>query len=271
MSDADVRHVQEKYDTEIFGLLTTIWGEHLHMGLFERPGEPFDAATTRATATMAADVGFRPRQHVIEVACGIGGTARHLARTHGVSVEATNVSEMQLERGRDLTERAGLAHLVRFSFADYHDLPFERAAFDVWWCQEAMLYSPDKERVLAEARRVVRPGGRLVLSDLLFHASMPFSEREPFMERQGARHFWTIEQYDTLLERMGLRVLVRRDWSDNVLPTYESVTARFAARREEFAAVAGEREVDAVIARLTMQRDAARLGRLGWAYWLIAV
>lgn len=270
MGESNAEHIQKKYDTEIFSLLTTIWGENLHMGLFEDPDEPFDTATERATATMAADVRFKQGQRVIEAACGIGGTARHLARTFGVAVEATNISAMQLDRGRELTDHAGLGHLIRFSYADYHELPFADASFDVWWCQEAMLYAPDKERVVREALRVVRPGGRLVLSDLLFDAAMPEAEREPFMQRHGARHFWTIAQYDDLLARLGPRILVRRDWGRHVLPTFESVTTRFIAKREEFAAKTSVAEVDTVVARLAMQRDAARLGRLGWAYYLIA-
>ncbi|MEX2647607.1 MAG: methyltransferase domain-containing protein [Alphaproteobacteria bacterium] len=263
-------HVRAKYDTAIFGLLTTVWGEHLHMALFEDPSEPFGVATERATATMARGLRLRPGQRLLEVACGIGGTARYLARTFGVAVEATNVSAMQIDQGRRLSEAAGLGHLNRFSYADYHDLPFDEASFDAWWCQEAMLYSPDKRRVLDEALRVVRPGGQLVLSDLLFTAAMPMAEREPFMRRQGARHFWTIEQYDALLATMKLRVLERHDWSRHVAPTFDSVTDRFTARRAEFAAEVGFAEVDEVIGRLAMQRDAARAGRLGWAFYRIA-
>jgi sarcosine/dimethylglycine N-methyltransferase len=269
--NATAEQVRRKYDTAIFGLLTSVWGEHLHMGLFEDPREPFGQATERATARMAQGLDLKSGMRVIEVACGIGGTARYLARTFGVAVEATNVSDAQIEDGRRLSAAAGLGERIRFSYADYHDLPFENGAFDVWWCQEAMLYSPDKRRVLNEALRVLKPGGQIILSDLLFTDAMPMAERAPFMEKQGARYFWTIGQYDALLDAMTLNVVERHDWSQHVAPTYDSVTERLAARREAFARQVDVAEVDAVIARLVMQRDAARAGRLGWAFYRIAM
>lgn len=268
--DAGVARVLRKYDTEIFGLLTEAWGEHLHMGLFETADEPFDAASERATATMARDAGFRAGQHVLEVACGIGGTARYLARELGVRVEATNISEAQIERARALTAAAGLGHLVNVSRADFHDLPFPDRSFDGWWCQEAMLYAADKSRVLAEAVRVVRPKASLVLSDLIFLTGAPADFKDAFMKRLGAYHIWTAEDYDRLIARAGLEVRVRHDWSAHVAPTFERVIARFVAKRERNVAAVGAAEVDEVIGRLGMQRDAAAAGRLGWLYYSLA-
>jgi sarcosine/dimethylglycine N-methyltransferase len=65
-------------------------------------------------------------------------------------VTATNVAEKQLEEAEAITNRAGLSASIHYRHADYHSLPFPDASFDVWWCQEALLYSIDKPRVFQE-------------------------------------------------------------------------------------------------------------------------
>ena len=266
----DAARTRKKYETEMFGLLVTVWGEHLHMGLFKNPDETLARASERSSAVIAADAGLRAGQHVVDVACGVGGSARYLARSLGVEVTALDISEAQIRRGRGLTADPRLAERIRYANADFHRVPLPDACCDVWWCQEAMLYASDKRRVLREGLRVVRPGGRLVLSDLLQRRNMPEAERGPFMARLGASHIWTIEDYDDLLAEMELKVLVRRDWWRNVAPTYERVANGLIERRDAFAGRVGAEAVDATIARVVMQRDAARDGHLGWCYYLIA-
>ena len=263
---AAAARAKRKYDTETFTLLTEAWGEHLHMGLFEHPDEPFDTASARASEIMARDAGLRAGQHVIEVACGIGGTARALAR-QGVRVTATNISEQQIERARALSTAAGLDGMIEVGYADYHDLPYPATSFDAWWCQEAMLYAADKRRILDEARRVTRPGAALIVSDLVFIPGAPDGFYQAFMKRLGAHHIWTIADYDALIAAMGFAVAVRQDWSAHVAPTFTQVLDRFVAKYDRNVALVGKAEIDEVVGRMTMQRDAARAGRLGWVYY----
>ena len=68
---------------------------------------------------------------------------------------------MQLTEGRELTEQAGLSPLIDFSYADcFMNCRLPDASFDVWWCQEALLYlDRQAARLSLKAMRVVRPGG----------------------------------------------------------------------------------------------------------------
>jgi Methylase involved in ubiquinone/menaquinone biosynthesis len=200
MSDQDIEaaaaNYRATYDTTLAELQSRVWGGNLHLGLFETPEEPLLAAQLRANRHMAAAADLRPGQVVIEAACGVGGTARFLAKEQGVRVRATNIAEMQLTEARELAEKAGLSHLLEFRFADYHNLPFVDASCDVWWCQEALLYSVDKRRVFDEAMRVVRPGGRLIMSDLLLDESVTGAAREQFTTKLKAPNMWSIERWD---------------------------------------------------------------------------
>jgi sarcosine/dimethylglycine N-methyltransferase len=258
------------YDTALSMLLSRIWGGNLHMGLFERPEEPLLAAQMRANDRMAAAAAFKPGQTIFEAACGVGSTARYLAKNHGVRVRATNIAETQLTEGRELTEQAGLSHLIDFSYADYHELPFPDASFDVWWCQEALLYAIDKRRVFDEAIRVVRPGGRLIMSDLLLADSVAGAEREEFTGILKAPNMWSIRQWDELVAQLPVKILERRDWASHTEATFKNVLANLMQVRAEFTERVGADIVDNSIKRVTIQYDAARSGQLGWCFYALA-
>jgi sarcosine/dimethylglycine N-methyltransferase len=257
------------YDTALSVLLSRIWGGNLHMGLFKNPDEPLFDAQMRANAYMAKPASLKAGQRVIEAACGVGSTARYLAKNFGVYVQATNIAEMQLTEGRELTTQAGLSHLIDFSYADYHELPFPDASFDVWWCQEALLYAIDKPRVLNEAIRVVRPSGHLIMSDLLLGDGVTGRAREEFTGNLKAPNMWSIRQWDELIATLPLKILERQDWARHTEATFKNVLANLMKARVEFTQKVGAEIVDNTITRVTVQYDAARAGNLGWCFYAL--
>ena len=264
-------HIVEKYNSPTGTLLNRVWGGHLHMGLFETPDDSLIDAQLRANHRMAAGAALRPGAEVIEVACGVGGAARFLARNYGVKVLATNIAEAQLAEAAAITEREGPSGLIEFALADFHDLPYPDDRFDCWWCQEALLYSTDKQRVLSEALRVIRPGGRLILSDLLLGRAVTGEARRRYTSTLSAPGMWPIEQWDALLAKMGVRIAEREDWSGHTKLTCERVLATLNDARDEFTAAVGREAVEGTIHRMTMQLEAARAGHLGWCYYAIEV
>ena len=273
MSDQEIQaaaaHYRATYDTALAELQSRVWGGNLHLGLFERPGEALLPAQMRANRQMAAAADLEPGKMVIEAACGVGGTARFLAKEHGVRVRATNIAEMQLSEAQLLAEKEGLSHLVEFRFADYHHLPFPDASCDVWWCQEALLYSVDKRRVLEEAMRVVRPGGRLIMSDLLLDGSVTGPAREEFTAKLKAPNMWSIERWDSLLGVLPLELIERQDWAVHTRPTFEHVLANLEAARTEFLPRVGLEMVEGTYERLSIQLEMARAGKLGWCFYAL--
>ena len=126
-------------------ILATI--EHLHTG---------GPATTR---DQAAQLSLTPNSRVLDIGCGIGGPARHLAHTYGCQVDGIDLTPALVETGRVLTERCGLADRVTLQLGDALDLPFPDETYDAVWCQNVTMNIADKARFLAGAYHVLRPGG----------------------------------------------------------------------------------------------------------------
>ena len=261
------------YDGGLTAVLSAAWGGNLHLGFFERPGQTLAEAQLNTKRHLAKTAGLRRGSTVIEVACGVGGSARFLAQECDAQVLATNIAETQLDEGRRAAAAEGLGDRVRFAFADYHDLSAlaENASFDCWWCQEALLYAADKPRVLREARRVVKAGGRLVMTDLLLTGMASPDERVALRRDIRAPEMITIEEWDAIIAGQGFEVVAREDWRKHAGPTFEAVLASLMARRVELVAIAGEELVAGTEFRVTRQRDAARAGNLGWGCWVLQV
>lgn len=100
---------------------------------------------------------------VLDVATGAGHTAFAFA-PHVAHVVATDLTPGMLERAEALARRRGLAN-VAFEVADAERLPFDDASFDLVVSRLGAHHFPDVARFLAEARRVLRPGGRLAIAD----------------------------------------------------------------------------------------------------------
>jgi ubiquinone/menaquinone biosynthesis C-methylase UbiE len=104
-----------------------------------------------------------PHWAALDVATGAGHTALAFA-PHVARVTATDAAPAMLEQGRRLAAERGLAN-VAFEPADAQALPFAEGAFDLVTCRIAPHHFEEPRRFLAEARRVLRPGGRLVVQD----------------------------------------------------------------------------------------------------------
>ena len=258
--------VREMYDA--YGVLTEAWdGENIHLGIFESSEELFGAGAERATARLADAADLRAGDAVLETACGIGGSARFLARVYGVRVTATNVSEGQLALGRARTKAAGLADVVQFEPADFQALPFEDSGFDVYWCQEAWLYAADKHAVVSEAHRVLRPGGRLVVTDLTAADPMPPDFAADLLEAVATPGFWRREEYENELAKAGFTDIGVEDWSEHAVPSWERVVGAFGERRDSFEERLGLEIVASTGRRFELWLEAFRRGYLAWTFF----
>ena len=272
--DADDRRrivsaTKDYYDGPADVIYRNIWGENVHIGYFDDADvEDLPTAMRRSNERMCDGVDLGPATYVLDVGCGYGALARFLARRFACPVTATNISERELEWGRELTEQQGLDDKVEFQWADFHELPFEEGAFDVYWSQEAFLHAADKQLVLDEAARVLNRDGVVVVTDLLVRQGTPEATRERIYQRVNSPDMWDTADYKQAFEAAGLELEAHHDWSVNVAPTYAWVRDQLERRRDEFEAKIGQEVVDRTSQALQFWVDCARAGQIGWEYFV---
>jgi ubiquinone/menaquinone biosynthesis C-methylase UbiE len=124
-----------------------------------------DVVDERALTGLAGLAGAAPGVAALDVACGPGFLSRALARA-GARVCGIDATPTFIEHARSLSLRDGNLD-TRFELGDAEQLPFEAAEFDLAICRSAYHHFPNPARVMAEMARVVRPGGRVVVADML--------------------------------------------------------------------------------------------------------
>ncbi len=129
--------------------------------------DQFHVGGGRTTLAMARRAGIGRGERVLDVGGGVGGPARTLAATLGCHVTVLDLSEAYTEVGRSLTRRMRLSDLVEFRVGNALDIPLSDESVDVAWTQHSTMNIEDKERLYAELHRVVRPGGRLAMHEIV--------------------------------------------------------------------------------------------------------
>lgn len=131
------------------------------------PIDAFHVRGMKATVDLAAEIGVAGDMEVLELGCGLGGAARYLAGRFGCRVTGLDLSDDYCRTATGLTRRLGLEELVSFRQGNALDLPFPQSSFDLVWTQHASMNIADKNRLYEEVLRVLRPGGRLAIYDVL--------------------------------------------------------------------------------------------------------
>lgn len=139
---------------------------HLAYWYDEADPAPMTEASQRITRRVADSLGLRPGDRVLDVGCGLGSPAIQFAEEYGVRVTGINISTVQVAEAQARAEAAGLADRVRFTYGDYMDLDaYPDGSFDAVVAMETLLYAADLQHALRGLLRVLRPGGRLALTE----------------------------------------------------------------------------------------------------------
>ena len=230
---ASTASVAEAYDRWTDDqLLERLWGDHVHLGHYGDPPRrrDFRQAKVDFVHELVRWSGLDqlpPGSRVLDVGCGIGGSARILARDYGFEVLGISISPGQIERARQLTP-AGLP--CRFAVMDALALELADASFDAVWTVEAGPHMPDKQRFADELLRVLKPGGLLAVADWNRRdaAVQPLSRLERWVMHQllvqwAHPEFASIPGFRRNLEASpwagGLQVTTA-DWSRATLPSW---------------------------------------------------
>lgn len=137
----------------------------IHYGYWDEKVRNFPQSLIRMNEVMMESAGITSDDEVLDAGCGVGGSSIFLAVNVGCNVTGITLSPRQVEQAEKNAKEKGVAEKVTFKVMDYCNTSFPNQSFDVIWGCESICYASDKEKFIAEAWRLLRPGGRLVVAD----------------------------------------------------------------------------------------------------------
>lgn len=205
-----------------------VFESYVHWGYWEDPSRAtrdlgeFAEAMERLNTEVVAAAEPSDGQAVLDAGCGFGGTLASLQRRFkSMALTGVNIDARQLKLAR--LQVPG----PRFVEGDACALPFPDASFDRVLAVECVFHFPSRAKFLSEAARVLKPGGRISLSD--FVPANPGS-RATWLGRRieaaiakgygSAGDGWRDGDYAAMAAAAGLTIALDRDVTANTLPTY---------------------------------------------------
>lgn len=245
---SDVRTVYDGFG-RIYG---SVWGPNIHYGYWENDADDssVEVATDRLTDLMISGLAAQPGQRVLDIGCGIGHPAQRLVRASDVDVVGITVSHVQVADATEHAAEAGLSDRATFQFADAMDMPFPDGSFDAAWAFESMWHMPDRGQVLSEAARVLRPGGRLAIADVIQRDPVSPEGRvvlDHICENYAVRSLGTVEEYRKALADNGFVDVEIRDITDNVIRTLLLMADAYETVHDKLAELVGEEQATSLV------------------------
>lgn len=195
-----------------------LWDANFHQGYWESDA---DQSSNREAADKLTDLviersGDVSGARVLDVGCGFGLPAFRLAdKEPSVRVVGISNNRSQVEGANRRSADLGLANRVTFDYADALTMPYEDNSFDVVWVVETLPHL-DRLAALREFNRVVKPGGRVVITDMFLNAE-PSPEELAELRAHEARTAMSPRllehEYREVVEQSGLRLQELKDIS----------------------------------------------------------
>jgi SAM-dependent methyltransferase len=192
------------------------------------PVDQFHNRGKEATLELVRLAGLAPDMTVLDAGGGIGGPARTLAAEVGCCVTVLDLTEEFCRVGEMLTSLTGLSERVTFRHGSALDMPFGNGSFDVVWTQHSTMNIAGKEQLYAEVHRVLRPGGRLAMHEVMAGESGPVTFPVPWAGDASISFLRQPEEMRTLLRAAGFRELVWHDVTGATLAWWQARRAAAA-------------------------------------------
>ncbi len=265
---AAVKTAQEYYNSDdADNFYFHVWGgEDIHIGIYETREEEIATASERTVATMASQcqIHLNTQSRVLDLGAGYGGAARWLAGKFGCHVSCLNLSESQNIRNRRMSAKQNMADRIDVIDGSFEEIPAADQHFDLAWSQDSILHSGQRDQVLKEVNRVLKPGGEFIFTDPMQANDCPAGVLQPVLARIHLDSLGSFAYYRQQAQNLGWEEISLTELTPQLVSHYTRVRQELIKRRETLVGIVSEDYMDRMIQGLEHWIDAGNKGYLSW-------
>lgn len=181
-----------------------------------------------------------PTSRVLEIGCGSGAYALHLAAATGSSILGVDINQAGIRNASSLACDRRLDSRVSFELCDVtKPLPFADQAFDAAFANDVLCHIPTRPALLREIFRILKPRGRLLFSDALILGGA-VTHQEIATRSSIATYIFVLLGYnERLIEQAGFRLLEATDTTANAAAIAQRWQAARSHHRDALIAIEG--------------------------------
>lgn len=216
---------QEKYTTDYYKTLNHLCAignyEKMYLPPFIDGSKDTYSNQRIYEKRMASQLGLAPGKLVLDIGCGRGRIAHHVAETFGANVIGLNLDADQIRQANEFAQASGIGERLSFVEANYNlRLPFPDNHFDaVYYVQVIGGYGTDLSLLFKEIYRVLKPGGKAAFEDYI---KLPkYDENNAYQKNLvqaskailGVTHYYSDKEYLDAFASAKLDIIYRQNGS----------------------------------------------------------
>jgi len=193
--------------------------QSLHYGIWNNQTKNFRQALSNTNKELMDLAEISEGDRVLDAGCGVGGAAIFLCNQRNAKVTGITLSQKQLDFANDLIKDKAYRNFLDFHLMDYTKTSFKNESFDVVWACESVSSAQDKSLFLEEAYRLLKKGGRLILSDYFLsseNSGMPNNLISKWESSWALGSLCTLNGFEDRIKKAGFRKHTAFDYTNHI-------------------------------------------------------
>lgn len=204
-----------------------IWGlkkhQSLHYGFWEKGIKNHEQAVNNMTKKIYTSALWPTQSLVADLGCGIGGPAFFMHQHFQLRVDGVSITSKQIAQANCRAKELHKENELRFFNEDYCNTSLPSDTYDGVYGIESFCHALEKKNVLAEAYRILKKGGKLVVADFFWNGTEKNDKDKIYMKNWAnswaVHDFAYIENFKNTLEALGYKNIEMKMVTKNVLPS----------------------------------------------------
>lgn len=194
-SGAKLSDVQSIYSSAVRDLWVLCMGEQIHAG------------GMMSSMELAKSAGIKEGMHGVDLCCCLGAGMRFLAKNFKVKMDGVDATPSALSKAKEHATAEKLSDKFNFIEADVTKIPVEAGKYDFVWGEDAWCYVEDKDKLISEAARILKPGGTIAFTDWI-DGPKGLTDEEAFRINDFMKfpYMESLEGYKNLLVKHGFEI-----------------------------------------------------------------
>jgi len=220
------------------------------------------------TAKFCAEMNLQPGQKVLDIGCGIGGSAFYMAQHYGVDVFGIDLSTNMIDLAKEYWKEMNPAikHRTRFLVEDATTMEYPENFYDVVYSRDTILHIEDKLHLFKLFEKTLKPGGQLVISDYCCGDGVHTQAFKDYVKQRGY-NLLTVSDYGKTIKKAGFEEVQAINNSKYFLEILDKELKSFRSIREEMISEYSLEDYDYIVEGWNDKVQRVGKGDQCWGYF----